>query len=130
MSRSGLADGEAAADAGHAVDLGKRSQDDEVLVRGDKVEHVRCVGKVDVGFVDKQDGALGFVIERPGDLCFAGEGAGGVVGIADVDNAGVRVGRDQRLHVMRIGCGERHLADLSLRDDGGAHRAPRRKDQR
>ena len=34
----GAADGEAAADAGHAVDLRKGAEDDDVFVGGDHVE--------------------------------------------------------------------------------------------
>ena len=85
----GAAHGGTGADAGHAVDLGEGAEDDEVLTGGDEFHDVGRAGEVDVGLVDEEDGALGLVLEGPCDLFLGGEGAGGVVGVADVDDAGV-----------------------------------------
>src|ERR1700679_1653807 len=62
LEQVGTAQHDAAADAGHAVDLGEGAQDDEVLAGGDLVDDRRRVGDVDVGFVDEEDGAGGLVI--------------------------------------------------------------------
>ncbi len=57
----GAGDGEAHADACHAIELGEGAQDDDVLAFLDEVEGARRIAEVDVGLVDEQDGILGGV---------------------------------------------------------------------
>jgi hypothetical protein len=59
------AKGYSATDAGHAVDLGEGAEDDDVLAEGDLVDDGGGAGDMDVGFVDEEDGAGGFVVECP-----------------------------------------------------------------
>ena len=49
-----------------------------------------------------------------------GHGAGGIVRIADIDQAGVRTGRGHGLHVVRVGLGERDADDFGADELGGA----------
>ena len=72
LEEVGAADGDAAADAGHAVDLGEGAEDDEVLAGGDLIEDRGRVGDVDVGLVDEEDGAGGLVVECPEDVILVG----------------------------------------------------------
>ena len=68
LDEVGTAEGDAAADAGHAVDFGEGAEDDDVLAEGDLIDYRRVAGDVDVGLVDEEDGAGGLVIECPKDV--------------------------------------------------------------
>ena len=58
---------------------------------------------MDVGFVEQYDRIFVLVGNQPFDVFALGDRACRVVGIADVINTGIRVCRQHRLHVVRIG---------------------------
>ncbi len=76
---------------------------------------------MDIGLVDQQDRAGGLVLQRPGDVLLGGQGAGRVVGVADIDDAGLRIGGDHRLDVVGAVGGQRNLDDPGLAGLGRVH---------
>ncbi len=77
---------------------------------------------MDVGFVDHHDGTFGFVLDEVFDVGMRRERAGGIVGIANVEDSGVRRGGDHGLDVVRISLGERNF-DHTGAGVGTDHRA-------
>ena len=63
----------------------------------------------------------GLVGESVLDIFARRDGAGGIVGIADVEDAAVGRGGEHGLDVVRVGCGERHLDDCRAVRNRGAH---------
>ncbi len=112
---------ESAAQAGHSVNLGKGSQHDDIFAAFDQIERGRRFGQVDVGLVDQNNRVLGFVGGKIFDVRVRSERAGGVVGIAHVEDPGVGSGRQHGLDVMRVGLGERNLDHARSRDGGHLH---------
>ncbi len=89
----GAADGVAEAEAGEAIDLGEGAKEDEVgseviANEGDEVEGVW--EEVDVGFVHDEEDVIGDLVCEIEDVLVWGEGAGGVIGVGDEDDAGLR----------------------------------------
>jgi hypothetical protein len=76
---------------------------------------------MDVSFVDQQDRALGLVVDRPENVLLWSQSSGGIVGVADIEDAAVGRGADHRLHVMGVGGGERNFDDLRSHVAGCAH---------
>ena len=76
---------------------------------------------MDVGFVDEEYRTLRLVGETVFDIGAAGDGSGGIVGIADVEDAGIRVGGDHSAHVVGIVLGQRHFDDIGATYFGGVH---------
>ncbi len=81
---------------------------------------------MDVCLVDENDGVAGLVGDGVVDLLFAGDGAGGIVGIADVDDAGVIVRFEHGIDVVGVVLGQRNGVDGSPVDLGGTLALPRR----
>ena len=101
------------AKARHAIDFRKGPEHHDVLVRFDQIgRHVLRAGKVDVGLVDDQHGILRLVRQNVLQVFPRSERAGGIVGVADVESPGVRVGLDHGFHVVRIILPQRHLDGL------------------
>ena len=87
----------------HPVELRESPQNEKVLISGDKIGARDCVlRQVDVGFIEDKDAALGLICEDVFDVFARGQRSCRVVRIADVDQAGVRVRRDHRFHVVRV----------------------------
>ena len=98
------------AEASHAVNLGESPHDDDVFAGGDHIGAGFGVGgEMNVGFVDEDDGVLLLVIEKVLDFFARGDGAGRVIGIADVIDAGVGLAFDHGLDIMRVIGGERNF---------------------
>jgi hypothetical protein len=75
---------------------------------------------MDVSLVDEEDGALGLVLKGEEDVFAAGEGAGGIVGITDIDEACFRIGGDEAFDVMGVALGEGDLGDMRSTAHGAA----------
>ena len=75
---------------------------------------------MDVGFVDDDDGVLLFVRQEELDIGAGGDGAGGVIGVADVVDAGVGIGLDHGLDVVGVIGTERDAGDFGANETGGA----------
>ena len=73
-----------------------------------------------VGLIEHDDGALRLVGHEPGNIFLRGEGAGGIVGIADVNEAGIGAGRNHRSHIVGIFLGQRDVDGLGADELGGA----------
>ncbi len=56
---------------------------------------------MDIGFVEKQNGAGRLVAQQPLDVFFRSDGSRWIVWVADVEQAGVRVGRYHGFYVVR-----------------------------
>src|SRR5262245_57145859 len=95
----------AGADARHAVNLGEGSKDDNILVLRNEVGSHLIAGDVNVRLVEKNHAALWFVLDQPLDIGARGDRAGRVVGIAKVDETGIRAGGRHLLYIVRIGAG-------------------------
>ena len=78
-------------------------------------------GQMDVGLVDQNDRVLGFVGGKILDVRVRSERAGGIVGIAHVEDPGVGSGRQHGFDVMRVGLGERNLDHARARNGGHPH---------
>ena len=78
-------------------------------------------GPVDIGFVDQHHRAGGLVVHQPFDLGHRRHGAGGIVGVHHIIDAGIRIGRQHRLDVMAIVGGQRHLGDRRIDELRGPH---------
>src|SRR5689334_8282834 len=79
---------------------------------------------MDVGLVDEDDGVLGSVSDCVLEVGARGAGTGRVVRVADVDDAGVGGGGEQRLYVVTgftFGICEGKLEDGSAGELGGPH---------
>ena len=100
LEQVGAANGKSHANTGHAVELGEGAKHDHVPAFLDEVEGTRLVAEVDVGFVDQQDSVLGSVRDGVLDVFARRAGPGGVVGIADVDHAGIGGGREHGFDVV------------------------------
>ncbi len=112
----GTPNGKAHANAGHAIELGEGAQNDDVLAVLHEVERAWRIAEVNIGLVDQQDRVFGSIGHRIFDLGLRRAGSGGVVGVADVDHAGVGRGSEHRLDVVlgfAFGIGERHLENIS-----------------
>ena len=117
----GAAEGEAGADARYAVGLREGTEDDDVFIGGHEiVAGLGGGGEVDVGFVDDDDGVLLFIGEEVLDVLARGDGAGGVVGVADVVDAGVGVSLDHGFDVVRIVGPKGDADDFGADVSGGA----------
>ena len=101
------------AEAGHAVELGEGPQDDDVLIgRHQRRGRLGRLGEVDVGLVQEHDGPLRLVGDQVLDVVLGSDRPGRVVGVADVDQAGVGVGLGHRLDVVGVVLAERDADGL------------------
>jgi len=121
LEEVGAAEGDAAADAGHAVDLGEGAEDDDVLAEGDLIDYRRGAGNVDVGLVDEEDGAGGFVVECPKDVLLWCQRTGRIVGATDINDARIGIRSDHRTDIVGVGRGEGDLDDFDATGFGGDH---------
>ncbi len=100
----------AQADAGHAIEFGKRAQHHHVFACGNHVDHAaRALREVDIRLIHHQHAAFGLVRQCVVQVLACGDGAGGIVGVADVDDARVGIGRAHGLYIVRKILAQRHL---------------------
>jgi hypothetical protein len=76
---------------------------------------------MEVRFVDHDDGTFGFVFDEVLEVGVGRERAGGVVGIANVEESGVGRGGDHGLGVVSIGFRERNFDDSGVGGRGCEH---------
>ena len=116
LQQVGPRDGESATQPSHAIQLGKRAQDNHVLASLDQVNTRRRIAEVDVGLVHHHDGALRLVLHQVLDLLVAGERARRIVRRADVEQPCVGSGGQHSLNIVRPRLGQRNI------DHARAHR--------
>ncbi len=75
---------------------------------------------MDVGFVNHHDGTFWFIFDKVLEVGVRRERAGRIVGIADVEQSGIRRGGDHRFNVVRVSLGQRNLDDASSVRRGNA----------
>ena len=90
-SKFGMADAVADAESSEAVDLRESTQGEDVVVFTEKLERARqivALGIFVVGLVENNKDVAGDFFEEGGKLVVTERGAGGIVGIGDVDDTG------------------------------------------
>ncbi len=100
--------------AGHAVQLGEGAQHDQVIALGHLCNQAGLFAVLQIGLVQQHPGTCGLVGQQPGQLVGRTDRAGGVVGIAHVQQAGrsrVRGGR-HRAQVVRAIAAQRYLLHM------------------
>jgi len=93
----GMADAVADAKTGEPVNLGKCAESEDVVVFAEEFAGVGKVGAgsvFSVGFIENDEDITRDFFEEGGKFGGAKSGASGVVGISDVDDAGLRGDRD------------------------------------
>src|SRR5215472_10921509 len=92
----GMADAVANTESCETVDLGEGPQGEDVVVFAEEIEsagEVAALGVLVIGLVDDDEDIAGNLVHKGGEFFVAEGSAGGVVGIRDVDDAGMRPDR-------------------------------------
>jgi len=89
----GMADTIADAETGEAIDFGEGAQGEDVVVLAEEFEgigEIGALGVLAIGFIEDDKDIAGNFFEKGGEFGGAESGAGGVIGIGDVNDAGLR----------------------------------------
>lgn len=90
---SWMADAVADAESGEAVDFGESAKGEDVVVLAEEFESVGkivALGVFAIGFIENDEDIAGNSFEESGKFAGAKGSAGGIVGIGNVDDAGLR----------------------------------------